>query len=279
MDDYDYDDETPSVPTFSEGSVARRRGAISRAAASRAFASKSAISIASKASAIISASIQTTSTTSIKPSNHIHNNQHRTIALNTPFKNIPQFNPPVQKNLAPHIDFKFPKINNPIPLSQPRTPPQLPENPKSDLMLSINNFIQERYTPKSNKNEIIYNITEELLAKLEETYRTAIEKARSRKLELLSTMEPLITELRPRYKPVKYIVYNTLTEGISINKEALEKLIDNLRTSLSLTDKVSVLDDIDKYNISLRISNEEPNHNKAFQQALINKALYLTSDA
>jgi hypothetical protein len=275
MDDYDYDDEKPSVPTFSEGSIAGRRGAISRATASRASASKSAISIASKASAIIAASIQTTQTISINPSSHIHNNQHRTIALNTPLKNIPQFNPPV----APQNDFKFHKITNPIPLSQPRIPPQLPENPKPNLMLSINNFIQERYTPKSNKNEIIYNIPEELLIKLEETYRTAIKKARDRKLELLSTMDPLIMQAQPLCKPVKYIVYNTLTEDTSINKEALEKLIDNLRSSFSLTDKVTILDDLDKYQISMRISIEEPNHKRAFQRALINKALYLTSDA
>jgi hypothetical protein len=263
----DYDDEQPSVPTFSEGSIAGRRGANSRAAASRAFASKSAISIASKASAIIAASIQNTPATIIKQSNHIHNNQHRTAALNTH-----NFNPFVQAAIPNSIDIKFPKITNPIPLGQP----QLPENPKSDIMSSINNFIEETTTDTSIKTEVHRNTLMEETLRLEEIYRRAIQSAHHRKLELLAMIQPLSLQEPEGSNPVKY---NALTENISINQDPLGELIDNLRTSITLITKEDVLDHIEKYQISLRISIEEPIHKKAFEEALINKTAYLTSDA
>lgn len=267
MDD-DYDDERPNVPTFSEGSQPLRRGVNSRAAASRASASRSAISIASKASSIIAASIQNSHTTIIKQSNHIHSNQHRTAALNT---NI--FNPFVQPPITKSTGIKFPQITNPIHLGQP---PQLPETPKSDIILSMNNFIQERNTVKLIKPEFDHDTSIEESIRLEEIYRIAIQVAHYRKLELLAIIQPLTPQEPALYNPVKY---NTLTEDASINQEPLEELIDNLRTSVNLIDKEGILDNIEKYQNSLRISIEEPIHKKAFQQALINKTVYLTSDA
>jgi hypothetical protein len=58
MGDYDYYEEPQPVPTFSDGSTSGGRGANSRALAGRASASKSAVSAASRASAIMTASIQ-----------------------------------------------------------------------------------------------------------------------------------------------------------------------------------------------------------------------------
>lgn len=275
MDD-DYDNERPHVPTFSEGSQSLKRGANSRAAASRASASKSAISIASKASSIIAASIQNaTITTTIKPPNRIFNNQHRTAALNTP-----QFNPIIHQ----HIDDKIPKITNPIPLPrslpQQHIIPQSPENTKlqTPLMSSMNDFIRERGISVSNKKELDHNTSTDETIRLEEVYRTAIQLARYRKMELLSETEPLIEKCVTRYKPVKYVIHNTLTEDSSINEEHLKELMDTIRKSLTLTDKRGVLDSIEKYQIATRIFNEEPSHKRAFQQALINKRVYLTSD-
>ena len=265
----DYDDEQLSVPTFSEGSMAGRRGANSRAAASRAFASKSAISIASKASAIIAASIQNTPTTIIRQPTRVLINQHQTAALNSN-----QFNPIVQPGLFQNNDLKFPQITNPIPLSQPHTFPQITEPPKLNIMSSINNFIGERNTSTTNIKELEYNNSiEEKLA-----YRNAVEVAHHRKLELLANREPLIIKEPSQYKPVKYILYETLIEDTSTNNEFLEELKHNLITSLATIDKKTVLDHIEKYHISLRISIEEPIHKRAFQQALINKTAYLTSD-
>jgi hypothetical protein len=265
----DYDDEQPSVPTFSEGSISGRRGANSRAAASRAFASKSAISIASKASAIIAASIQNSSTTIIKQPTRTLINQHQTPALNTR-----QFNPIQHLGVPQNSGVKFPQITNPIPLSQPHIVSQLAETPKLDIMSSINNFIEERTTSISSKKELDYNNSIEEKVR----YRNAIHVARRRKLQLLPKTEPLIIKERSQYKPVKYILHKSLIGDTDINHEVSEEFIDNLRTSVATMNKEAILDHINKYQISLRISIEEPIHKRAFQDALINKTAYLTSD-
>lgn len=297
MDDYD-DEPPPPVPTFSEGSTTGRRGANSRAAASRASALKSAISIASKASAIISSSSQHASSSSIKLSNNPSNtNRERSTLSKVPYK------PPLQPRpiLIPTPEIKpptfEPKINTllkTIPIQQPRYVPGINKLPQqqSSILASINKYIHEPLSYNTVQPPLdipvkpqvfgamasILNYRNQPPVNLPNNYGATIQKARSRKQDMLALIELPVKLPVKKYKSVNFIKHFTSIEDIPVNQSLLEQLSSSLLRVVNSANKSDILNEFDNYQINLRISNEEPIHKKAFEEALINKRVYLTSD-
>jgi len=295
MDDYD-DDPPPPVPTFSEGSTTGRRGANSKAAASRASALKSAISIASKASAIISSSSQQSSRSSIKLSStnaQVSNiNKEKSTVPKIPFK------PPLPRPiLIPTPEVKPHSIEpiipvKPIPRPQPRYVPEIkPLNQQaSSILTSINKYIHEPLLPQSHvvipdKPQVstamtsILNYRNQPPVNLPNNYAATIQKARSSKKEMLALVELPVNLPPKKYNSVNFIKHSTLVEDIPFTKSLLDQLASNLKSLVNSTNKLDILDEFDNYQINLRISTEEPIHKRAFEEALRNKRVYLTSDA
>lgn len=256
MGDYDYYEEPQPVPTFSDGSTSGGRGANFRAAASRASASKSAVSAASRASAMIAASIQQLPKNSIITSNGIRNIQSSGPAVNMAAVRA------AQKRSEDIL--KTVKPPEPLIIRQPIE--FVAKIPSSTVILETAN-------PATTLNKVSSSskFTSDI-------YDAAVKVARTRKEELLTSVEPTI-QTKKIYAPIKYIRHTGLIEEQSINKGALDELASNLSTLLRSNDKVSILEEFNKYQTKLRISIEEPYYKNAIQQFRLNKQTYLTSDA
>ena len=254
MGDYDYYEEPQPVPTFSDGSTSGGRGANSRAAASRASASKSAVSAASRASAIMAASIQQLPKNSIITSNGIRNLQQ---------PHGPAINMAAVKAAQKRSEDILRTVKPPEPIIIKQ-----PVNVVANIPVSTT-ILKPLNTDTINRN----------VAKSEvytsDIYKEAVDLAYIRKQDLLLSLEtpPLIQQRK--YGPVKYTTYEASEDPV-INKAVLEKLMYNISR---LQVNKDFLDEFNKYQSELRISIEEPIHKNAFQQALTNKSVYLTSDA
>ena len=153
-------------------------------------------------------------------------------------------------------------IHEPLSHDLPQPPVAIPDKPQiSSAMASIINY----------KNQPSVN--------LPSNYGATIQKARSRKQEMLALIELPVKVSVKKYKPVNFIKHLTLIEDIPPNKSLLDQLASNLVRLVNSTNKLDILDEFDNYQIKLRISTEEPLHKRAFEEALTNKRVYLTSDA
>ena len=255
MGDYDYYEEPQPVPTFSDGSTSGGRGANSRAAASRASASKSAVSAASRASAIMAASIQQLSKNSIITSNGVRSAQQSS----GPGVNMAAIKAAQRRSEEIMRTVKPPE---PIIIKQPiNVVANIPAS--TTILKPLNTDAINRTVSKSESY-------------ISDVYKEAVDQARLRKQELVSSLQPS-PSIEQKYGPVKYIRYDE-TDDIP-NNAALEKLAYNISRLQANKDKTLLLDEFNKCQADLRISIEQPIHKNAFQKALTNKALYLTSDA
>ena len=255
MSDYDYYEEPQPVPTFSDGSTSGGRGANSRAAASRASASKSAVSAASRASAIMAASIQQLPKNSIITSNGIRSVQQ---------SSGPGVNMAAIKAAQRRSEEIMRTVKPPEPIVLIKQPVNVVANiPTSTTIL------------KPLTTDAINRTVSKSDTYVSDIYKAAVDLARTRKEELLSSVEhsPLIQQ--KKYGQVNYTTYQA-SDDIPINNAVLEKLAYNVSRLQANKD---FLDEFNKSQSYLRISIEEPIHKIAFQKALTNKASYLTSDA
>lgn len=267
MSDEYYDEPPPPVPTFSDGASGGGRGANSRAAASRASASKSAVSAASRASAMMAATIQQLPKNSIITSTGI-----RTIQSNKPPVNAAAIQL-AQKRAS--IIIQNAKPPEPIVIKPP-TPditPVIPVIPITTFIPKITTIIQVE-TPKKIQLPVIQPKPFVL-----QEYQSHVDAVQKKKEELLLSFTPRNKVQKITYPSIKNIKHKTVTEDRPINKDALEQLSKNLLSVINQSDKTGILDEFNNYETSLRISIEEPLHRTAIQNALTNKALYLTSDA
>ena len=258
MGDYEYYEEPQPVPTFSDGSSSGGRAAKSKAAASRAVASKSALSAASRASAMMAASIQQLPKNSIITANGIRSTQ-----INRPSINVAAVQA-AQKRADIVMKTAKPPEQLLIKLPAPDVIHKMPES----------TTIIQGESDKKIQEDNIHSKTAIL-----ELYSLHVEEVRKKKQELLLSFTPVTLEPKKSYYCTRDIRHKTLTEDRPVHQEALTVLSRRLSSLIGLSDKTAMLDEIDAYQTTLRISIEEPLHKAAIQNAHTNKQAYLTSDA
>jgi len=257
MDEYDYD-EPQQIPTFSDGSRTGNRSANSRASASRISASKSAIATASRASAILSASIKQIPKNITITSNGIHPNIHM------PKVNESSIN--AAKKRSEHV-LKTVKLPEKIFIINP-------EYKNLGNPLEKNTILKTSVNIEDNINPI-----KEIPSVISEIDSNIVTIARSRKEELLSliSIQPNICISNKKYTTI-YITYDTLNNEIPVDQGALEELLTNISRLINTSNKLNILDEFNRYQKRSRFSIEHELHKSSIQKARMNKIRYLTSD-
>jgi hypothetical protein len=269
MDEYDYD-EPQQIPTFSDSSRTGSRSANSRASASRISASKSAIATASRASAILSASIHQIPKNITITSNGIHPNIHM------PKVNESSIN--AAKKRSEHV-LKTVKLPEKIFIINP-------EYKNLGNPLEKNTILKTNIKEASNVKEVTsvniednINPIKEIPSVISEIHSNIVTIARSRKEELLSliSIQPNISISNKKYTTI-YITYDTLNNEIPVDQGALEELLTNISRLINTSNKLNILDEFNRYQKRSRFSIEHELHKSSIQKARMNKIRYLTSD-
>jgi hypothetical protein len=264
MDDYDDYDEPVPRPTFSEGSHGRRGDNI-KANASRIHASKSAISAASRASAISAASIQQLSKNTVITSSGIRQQASSSYTVNKSQIQAAQMRAnkviqSVQAVQVQSVQTKTPIINHtPQPINSVETAQVIKHRPVIEPRVEVSQV----YIEPVNKYS--------------ELYDTIVKEARSKKEELLA----FYTEPYRSIYLHRSVQYRKLTldiEEYPIDKNALDKLCINIKKHLETSNSIQVLDEFKRYEDSLRISQETLLHKSAIEKALQIKNMYFASD-
>ncbi|NDB84084.1 MAG: hypothetical protein EB127_15410, partial [Alphaproteobacteria bacterium] len=252
------------------------RSANSRASASRISASKSAIATASRASAILSASIQQIPKNITIASNGIHPNIHM------PKVNVSSIN--AAKKRSEHV-LKTVKLPEKIFIINPEY--KNVDNPlEKNTILKPNIKEANNVKETSNVKEVTsvniednINPIKEIPSVISEIHSNIVNTARSRKEELLSliSIQPNISISNKKYTTI-YITYDTLNNEIPVDQDALEELVTNISRLINTSNKLNILDEFNRYQKRSRFSIEHELHKSSIQKARMNKIRYLTSD-
>jgi hypothetical protein len=248
----DYYEEPQPVPTFSDGSCSTR-GGNTMANTSRASASKSAISAASRASATMAASLRQIPKGSIMTSNGIRKiNQDAPLvnknAILAAKRRTDIMASTIKPTVAPIVKLapRVYKIN------------VIDDIPKTTIILN-----------QDDTKPLNLNYTSEIL-------KTNKIIALQKKQELLTEVPDYKKPVKPQYKTIQSIHHNTPIQDIPIRKEDLQTFFSRLNSSTTYS---SVLDEFTRYQLRVRINLEQELHSQAVQSALMNKKKYLNSDA
>jgi hypothetical protein len=254
-DDYDDYDERPPVPTFSDGSYSNK-GAKSSANASRLSASKNAHAVASRASAMMAASMQ-----QLKYSTQPILNSHQAVA---PRNTINRIAIQAAEKRAQHMiqQIRSPEIT-PIPIS---APPNIVKDPELD-----------NYVPIYTAPEPV-QIKEIKLFHTSDIYSNIVTAAISRKKLLLENYEHIYPKVFKNTKRVVLVQSSSPPPG-EVDPSLISTLSTNLLNILNVaSDNNEILDEFNRYTSRVRISLEEPIHKSAVEKARIIKNTYFTSD-
>lgn len=239
MDEYD---QPEFNPTFSDGLFNGKRGDKLKAITSRAHASRSATSIASRASDLLRESLQKLPKNTIITSEGIRQVKEKKQHINI-----------VQKR---NYNIKVPEPNY---------------TQSSDWVIKRTILDPVRVTPVVNIPKIIDK------AILDE-FKNSVDTARSRKQELLADIKVSVSYNPLRYTTKNYIDHVVLLEEPSLNHDALDKLVYNLSNLINSPDKTVILDEFNNYNLTIRKAVGQSIHKKVYEEAMINKRAYFTSD-
>jgi hypothetical protein len=248
-DDNDYQEERPSIPTFSDGSYTNR-GAKSSADASRISASKNTLAVASRASAMMSTSIKQLkyNTTPIVPKNMVN----RT-AVQAAEKRAQYI---LQKVISPQC---VPNIKT--------TSQNDDNNSTTDISVAIYPSLQ------------LVDIKETNILHVVDKYKDIV-IATSIKKKIL--VEDYIYNAPKIFKDNRKVllVKSASPNPGEIDPSFLSTLSTNLLNILNIqSDNTELLNEFDRHTLRVRISLEEPIHKSAVEKARINKNTYFTSDA
>ena len=251
-DDYD-NNSSPPVPTFSDGCYANR-GAKLNADASRLSATKHAIAVASRASAMAATSMQQLQ----------YNTRHPVIShQSVQPKNI------VNKQAIQVAEKRAKDIMQQIILSE--------------QVANITNSSQNIFNYDEDNSVPIYTapqpleIKETTVVNHLDTYRDIVIAASNRKKLLLESYKYSAPKTFNNRKVL--LVQSTSPETGQVDPSLLLTLSTNLSRILNTSsDKNELLNELDRHNLRVRISLEEPIHKSAVEKARIIKNTYFTSD-
>jgi hypothetical protein len=254
----EYYDEPQAVPSFSDGSYSNK-GAKSSALASRVSASKNANAVASRASAIMMASMQQLKNTKYP----IVNSHQSAPSVNNANKQAIN----IAEKRAQHMlqGIRINQVNNNI--HNTHTIPVLLPQEAHDLITPP----WQLDTEKVKVEEIvsIYN---------SDIHRDIVSNTFIKKKLLLETYEPISPKVFKKTRNVTLVKCSSPPIG-DIDPSLISTLSTNLLNILNTgSDKNEILNEFNRYSSSARISHEEPIHKYSVEKARIIKNTYFTSD-